>query len=353
MIARAWALVGLLHIACAPQELANRAASSPANSATESSSPAPAGSVGPAASVSAAPDKSELGPSTKLRATRLFDGDVSFFVTGEKGRLGLLAREGDSTVPHRFEAGRWERLELPKDLATSAEQRAHGIYFGRDNRPRLMGHREVGGATKVVYLRFKDGRWRDQRGEVGALASDDAALFGVLGEADPELVCKRGGTCLIKRRSGWKEIPETVGTLAVMRAFYERGYALTKDGLFEATDKGFVRLGPSAPWTTTVTGFWVGPDRSAVVVEPEKDAIHTLEPGAEAWRTSASPIGKPRDVAGASSNRFVVGDGGAAHGEGTLYARLGEANLRLSRVIVLPGDVLAAGPSGVFRFSGP
>jgi len=273
---------------------------------------------------------------------------VRFLVAGEKGRAAVLALEDGSLVPHRLEAGKWERLALPKEQALAAADPV-GIYFGRDDRPRLMGFRASSG--KMVYLRHKDGRWQDQKKELGALAGEAARLFGVLGEADPEVVCRLEDLCLFKTRKGWQKAKQTIPVEAVVRAFGGVGYALTQGGLFRTGASGFEAVGPKAPWTTTATGLWIAPEGHAVVVEPAKDLVHELDAGASAWKSGPSPIAGPRDVVGPPARRVVVGDGGAARKEAGEWKRLGAKELRLSRAIEDPGRILLGGESGVWTFS--
>ncbi len=318
-------------------------------------------SAGALASTSAAPGgPSELAASDVFITKRVFETPVDFFIAGEKGRMAILATEDGAVVPYRFEREKWERLALPEKHRAAEDDASLGIYFGRDNRPRLMGFRDLK-KPKMVYLRFKDGAWQDQRSELGALAGEGAALFGVLGEADPEVVCRLDSICLLKSRKGWQEVERSITPSAVVRAFGGAGYALTNDGLFRAGPKTFDRVGPAATWTTRATGFWVGQGSPAgdlaIVVEPEKNLLHVLaEPGG-AWRTESSPITRPIDVVGPLGAALVVGDGGIAHrqplaGEaralGGQWQRIGEASWSFHRAIeVSPSGFVIAGRSGV------
>jgi len=273
---------------------------------------------------------------------------VSFLITGEDGRIAVLADEAGSVVPHRFERGGWAAVPLPEAQKTTVTGASLGIYFGRDNRLRLMGHREVSGARRMVYLRHRDGVWQDQRTEIGSLAGDASQLYGVLGEADPEVVCKLGGICLLKSRKGWKELANTIPPDAVVRVFAGKGWALTGEGVFRADDTGFARVGPPPPWKTPATGFWVGADGAIAVAEPAAHAIHRLDPGATSWQTDRSPIGGPRDVSGPPSDRWICGDGGIVHGDGSAFARVGSPTWRFARWIATPSGGLAGGADGVY-----
>ena len=311
----------------------------------QSSAPPPSSPSSSLPSAQAArPDLPESdGFTTKV----VFEREVVFLITGEKGRLAVLAKEGTATVPYRFEAARWQRLDLPEGSSRVSDPAKLGIYFGRDNRPRLMGYQEDGPGARMVYMRYKEGAWQDQRSEIGALASDSAALFGVLGEAEPEVVCKVGATCLLKSRKGWKEVKSTLPPTAVVRAFGGSGYALTGDGIYRADERGFSRVGPTAPWKSAATGFWVGADGAIAVAEPSANLIHTLENPSAVWSEKPSPIESPEDLAGPPDNRWVVGEGGLAHCDPKGERRVGEATWSFSRAILLDGTLVVGGRSGV------
>lgn len=290
-----------------------------------------------------------LEPSTRFAAERVLDAKVVFLAAGVGDRLAVLADDGGAIVPHRFEAGRWQALPLPATATCAVGSSSLGMFFGRDNRPRLMGSRDVGGARRMVYLRHKDGAWRDERGEIGSLAGDGSVLFGVLGEDDPEIVCRVGGICLRKSRAGWKELANVLPESAVVRAFGGLGYAVVTDGVLVARDAGFARVGPPAAWSSQPTGFWVGADGAIAVVEPAADALHVLAAGAQAWVTERSPVREPNDVMGPVGDRWIAGVGGLVHHEEGRWARVGDAAWSLRRVVPTAGGVVAAGPSGVVR----
>jgi hypothetical protein len=295
--------------------------------------------------MSAAPAAPPLPLSTRFTAKRIFEQPVEFLITGEKGRLAVLTRNGSATLPHRFEAGKWEALELPA-AHKPADAATLGIYFGRDNRPRLMGYAGAPESARMVYLRYKDGAWQDQRSELGGDAADTAALFGVLGEADPEVVCKVGmPTCLLKSRKGWKDVKSSLTPGAVIRAFEDKGYALTSDGVYRADDSGFTRVGPAAPWKTPATGFWVGPGDKMAVVEPAANSVHVFN--GDIWRSERAPIDGARDVAGPAGDRWFAGTAGLAYVGAEGPTRVGDATWDLTRVILVAGSAYAGGESGV------
>lgn len=356
---RTWLAVSMFCLSCASPPTPAVGASTvsrPRDSSPRAEGVTPsAASASPAAPSSAPVGSASSGAPVALPASsthvveQLLEAHVTFLITGEDGRMAVLADEGGAVVPHRFERGVWQKIPLPEAQRTTTAGSSLGIYFGRDNRPRLMGHREGSTGRRMVYLRHRDGAWQDQRGEIGSLASDGSQLFGVLGEADPELVCKVSGICLLKSRKGWKELAHSISPTAVVRVFGGKGYALTDTGVWRANDRGFDRVGPPASWKSPATGFWVGDDGAIAVAEPAASAIHRLEPGAAGWQIDTSPIVRPRDVAGPPDDRWICGDGGLARGDGRSFSRVGEATLRLSRWIPTSGPGgLAAGPSGVF-----
>ncbi len=310
-----------------------------------SASPRPA--TAPATAI-ATESPTALRQDERVRIELLLSAQVYFLSIGAGGRIAALADEGGRVAAHRFERGTWQSLALPAAERTSPSESVFGIYFGRDNRLRLMGHRASGAGRRMVYLRHHDGVWQDQRGEVGALASDSSQLYGVLGEADPEVVCKLGGICLVKSRKGWKELANTIPPTAVVRVFGGKGWALTAEGVFRADDGGFTRVGPPASWKGEVTGFWIGDDGAMAVAEPAANAIHRLDAGAATWKSEPAPIDGPRDVSGPPDDRWVCGDGGLVHGNGRAYFRVGAPTMHLSRWIAVGDGGFSGGPSGVF-----
>ena len=314
-----------------------------------SNMPATAGKIAPVVPVPSPPTaRPVLAASEYHAAERLLDARVVFVARGEEGRLAVLADEAGIVAPWRFEKGTWDKLPLPDAHASKVGTSALGMYFGRDNRPRMMGYRVTAEGPRMVYLRHRDGAWQDQRREVGSLASDTSVLFGELGEADPEIVCREGGASIIKGRFGWNVLKSAPPKEAVIRGFAGRGYALQTDGLYVGESKSFVRIGGAAPWKTAVTGFWVGADGAVAVVEPAADALHVFEPKTGVWTTEPSPVRGPRDVAGPVGNRYVVGDEGIAHLGAKGARRIGEAAISLARVLLIEDHVVAAGPAGVF-----
>jgi len=301
---------------------------------------------------------SEALPASALRdIERVFDKPVVFIAPGREGRLGVIANEAGQAVPWRFERGSWKRLPLPKAHAAPASKLEAGIYFGRDDRPRLMGYVRGDDGVRMVYLRFKGGQWRPEPKEIGRLGKAPAReLFGVLGWDDPEVVCKTSDVCLIKSRKGWQEVEPTIPASARVRAFGGKGYAVTGDGFYRADKAGFVRVGPPARWTTAPAGFRVDAQGEVTVTEPAKGRVHVLDAKGDSWGWMDSPVAGPKDVAGPTNEPIVVGAGGMARREGGKWHRVGEVGWKL-RFVLVDGDpesgVIVAGESGVFRVRAP
>ncbi len=157
-----------------------------------------------AAGDAAADERVTQGPSrarTDFQFTRALGGDVRSLAFGKEPRMAVLTDQ-----PHIFDGESWTRRALPAHLsAAEAEREVVEIFFGRDNQPRLMGTRFVGDQTTAVYLRHFSTGWRKEPGELGPLARAKS-LYGLLGYADPEVVCEPGAFCLVKRISGWGRV---------------------------------------------------------------------------------------------------------------------------------------------------
>lgn len=349
-------LIVCLGFGCAPAPPVSAPAASASASVAPPGSVSASASAAPSTSASVEPPKPADPPlpvSSTHTLERVFEGPADFFITGEKGRLAVISREDGQAVPHRFQNGKWDKIALPKPIPAASLHA--GIYFGRDNLPRLMGWRDDG-AVALVYLHFTGGKWEDAKKEIGGMAKQPATpLFGVLGEADPEAVCriadpadtshKIGDTCLMKRRSGWKQKDSGLPADAIVRAFEGTGYALHAGGLFKEGEKAFAVLGPSqVPWKTP-RGFWIGPDGEAIVAADA--ALYVLAKGATEWKVDALPS-EARDVVGPIDAPTVVVATGVLVRAARGFERVGEEPRDLDRVIVADGATWVAGESGVF-----
>ncbi len=180
--------------------------------ATESQ---PATETVAAAPANTKPSKTTAPHPITWRATQL-DGRPATHLTTGKHRVASIVRTPDG-----------ERqlvvYQLPSTSPTSPPPRASSIlpealqstalelnlYMGRDDWPRVIT--VSGGATKTPkYFRYRPGNgWESPTDEQGALAPSGRAsgYYGVLGHADPELLCVPGALCYEKRTSGWTKRP--------------------------------------------------------------------------------------------------------------------------------------------------
>jgi hypothetical protein len=256
--------------------------------------------------------------------------------------------------PSVFDGRNWTRLAEPAQLRSSGnEQFDIGIYLGRDNKPRIMGSRwEVAqgrGQANPVYLRYKGNRWQPDPKEIGRLGKKPfTGLFGVLGNADPEVVCKVGDACIIKRRSGWTTLPRVRELGRVW---------LCASHVFSLDSKGMRRL-DQAVWTNVSwefdgrgkeTGFWATSAQNYWVSVAGDNALYRFD-GAK-WDRFESPVEKPKAIwASAASDVWVVGENGAGHFDGTSWARVKGLTMPLESVSGRnEKEVWLGGPQGLFR----
>ena len=330
----------------APSVTAPAVDSPPSGAPTASGAPTVNGP--PTASAAPAPPPA-ASPAKRFTWTRVVEAPSASLAVGEK-RLAALTVER----PGRYGAvmmrdGRtWRELALPAKIQPAEGERDRlRVFFGRDDRPRLMGHRESGAAQAQRYYRWK-GNWRDKAGEIGRLDGEPAAaLFGILGHADPEVVCKLGDICIIKRITGWTMVPvpaerhevEIAGGSAFAVA---KGSALRID----EKDKAWRPL-PGGSSLRAPRALWPFADGSLWVVDGEELAHFD----GRQWTTSASAVAGPRRLWGpAPSDVWLVGDGGLAHFDGKSW-QLVEAPSKgaLADVVGRDDDLYVAGADGVFR----
>jgi hypothetical protein len=248
------------------------------------------------------------------------------------------------------DGGRFKAIPLPQSMrAHDGEQEFVNVFFGRDDRLRIMGHRTDASNTKrPVYLRHLRTGWVREKAEQARLAgAPEAPLFGVLGHDDPEVLCKVGDACLIKRTTGWQTLTETLGWSRVAVA---RGgaWAYRDDAMFELTDGGFKAIDLPAG-TRSLGGVWGVPGQVIVATDPSAGRILRRANGA--WLTEPSPVEAPLGIWGASTDSlWVVGESGAAFHDGRRWFLVEGLPRGLTHVLGSShGDVWFAGKSGLWR----
>ncbi|MBL9027800.1 MAG: hypothetical protein JNL21_36755 [Myxococcales bacterium] len=309
----------------------SREAPAPAESPTASVSPSTP--AAPAASATAAPAAPSI---TVPFEAAIADVPVHSIAFGEK-RMAALA----GGVAWIEEGAGWEKMPaLPADTSASR------VFFGRDDRPRIMG--SAGG--EYVYLRFKNGAWKRGDEEIANLASKPRApLYGVLGHADPEVVCKLGGGCILKRRSGWTLFePPALADPPRVELCGAEPWGFGGREVWKITNGGFVPL-KATPTFERADGLWAVTENDVWVVERGADAIHHFD-GAR-WSRAPSAIDGPRSVwASSAKDVWVVGDGGAALFDGASWRRVEGAPSRALTVFGRSaGDVWIGAERGLFR----
>jgi hypothetical protein len=253
-----------------------------------------------------------------LRFERELEVAVRSIGVGKK-RVAALADE-----PWVKEGGEWKRVPIPAPYGPGPGERDQArIFFGRDDRPRLMGtrRREDRDQDRIIYLRLKPEGWQPALYEIGRLGSPTVpgGMFGVLGHADPEVVCKVGDVCIIKRRTGWTTV-DSGPAAAEVKLCGSDAWGLYPDALAQMTDAGWQRLPGPVPWTRP-TGFWAV-DASDIWVS-EAAAGKLFHYDGQVWSEHPSVIDRPCELwASASADVWLVGGGGSAHFDGSAWSRV-------------------------------
>jgi hypothetical protein len=311
------------------------APSAPPTLAASTPSAPSAGTAAPAPPPAPSVPKVDL-----LSFERVLDAPVHSLALSKSGRVAVLGTEawmdrGKGLV----------KLPRPDKLGEHVQ-----IYFGRDDAPRLMGYVGSDSGGEGVYARFRGGAWERGASEIGKLGgAPHSPLFGVLGEDDPEVVC-RADLCILKRRTGWTMVPPPPG---LPRVTLCAGVAWAVEGskLFRAGTDGWHAL-EAAPSFTTADGLWAHSETNIWLSEHSTSSLHHFD--GNTWQKSPSPIDGPRGLwATAPNDVWLVGDGGAAHYDGTTWSRVTGATTSLA---VANGrgatDVWLAGSSGVWHGRG-
>lgn len=234
---------------------------------------------------------------------------------------------------------------------TSAPGLTVSIFFGRDNRPRLMGYAEDGrGGLEQRYLRERAGRWQKAADELGALGTAKG-LYGVLGHDDPEVVCSPKRSCIVKRVTGWVSVPAHDAPLPIALSG-GTAWALASDRVLRLAETGWLALEPPRVFDKPVALFSALPSAS-----PTRDLWVLDQSGASlarrmggVWSVTPAPVRNAKAIAGRSEkDLWIVGDGGAAHFDGSSFRCAADAPGPLRAVSLADGAVWVGGESGLFR----
>jgi hypothetical protein len=214
--------------------------------------------------------------------------------------LAAVLTQGSALI---HDARGWRETKLPLSVMKDRPEGLQ-IFYGRDDRVRVVGTRVTPRGPRTVYVRWKPHGFIDGAREAGRLGSGDGALVAILGTKDPEIVCRPGSICIIKRRSGWTMIPAPADIERVTLGA-DQGWGVGGRTLYRLRDR-FVAV-PERGTFTRVDDLFALRER-AFVIETEAARIHAFD--GSAWRVTASPIAHPRAMWGATESAlWLVGDG--------------------------------------------
>ncbi len=273
-----------------------------------------------------------------LRFARLLEAPVHSLALGRPPRVAAL---GDDAY---LDSGKG-LAKLPKPPGALGEVR---VFFGRDDQPRLLGFFPTPHAREGVYGRWRKGAWERGASEIGKLGSVPApALYGVLGDEDPEVVCGEGKLCIVKRRTGWNTI-EPLPEVARVELCAGVAWAVAGARVFRLQKDRFQELEAKATFTQG-SGIWANGERDVWVSEAASSTLHHFDGGS--WRAFQSPLRGPRGIwAASASDVWFATEGGALHWDGRALAIV-EGPGESLRVVAgrSAKDVYFAGGSGVYR----
>jgi hypothetical protein len=227
-----------------------------------------------------------------------------------------------------------------------------GVFFGRDYRVRIAGTAHTAQGDQVRYYRSLPGGLKPALDELGPLGKRGApGLLALLGTADPEIVCRPGQSCLIKRVSGWAKASAPAGLTRVGLSL-GNGWAIAGTTFFNL-GQDWLPLAAPGPWQRADDAFVRGAE--ACVVEHDASRFHHFD--GQAWRSSAAPVAGPRSLWGSEETLWVGGDGGAAVSQAGAFRKLDAiAHVRVNQVLGRDGagagagtDVWLCTSDGVFR----
>jgi len=260
-------------------------------------------------------------------------------------REPLWAALGDDVVTVQDKKGIREEPLPP--LLRGAHQEL-GVFFGRDYRVRIAGTSQTTKGDEARYYRSLPGGLRPAPDELGPLGKAGApGLVALLGTLDPEIVCRPGMSCLIKRISGWTKASAPSGLERVGLSL-GTGWALVGASLFRL-DKDWVAVGPAspgAPWQTADDAFIR--EQRACVIERKTSRMHHFD--GQRWRSTQSPVSGPRSLWGTADSLWVAGEGGVAVFQDGAWVSIPAAPRGVAQVLGRDvKDVWLCSSQGVYR----
>lgn len=219
-----------------------------------------------------------------------------------------------------------------------------GIFFGRDYRVRIAGSARTQKGDEVRYYRSLPSGIKSALDEIGPIGKPGSpGIVALLGTADPEIVCRVGESCLIKRISGWAKASAPPGLTRVGLSL-GTGWAIAGTS-FYTLGKDWQALPAAGPWRKADDAFVRGAE--ACVLEHDASKMHHFD--GTAWHSASAPVTGPRSVWGSQESLWIGGDGGAAVFDEGAFRKLDGA-LHVAQVLGrAPGDVWVCAAEGVFR----
>lgn len=231
---------------------------------------------------------------------------------------------------------------LPQALRGAAGRL--GVFFGRDYRVRIAGTMPTPKGDEARYYRSLASGLRPAPDELGPLGKPGApALLTLLGTADPEIVCRPGMSCLIKRVSGWAKASAPSDLERVGLSLGD-GWALAGSRLLRLGKDWEAAYG-QGPWRRADDAALRG--QHACVAERDASKLHHFD--GQGWHSSASPVKGPRSLWASESALWVAGDGGVARGADDGFKAIGGVSGAAQVLGRSDDDVWLCGASGVFR----
>jgi len=330
------AALAALAVACSSPRAAEPGPAPPVSQPPPVTSLPQASAANDAAAPAATPDA--RAPKTEpFSFRRLLEAPVHSLAFGEKSYVAALGTDAWLDRGKGFK----KLTQPPKPMADV------GIYFGRDNQPRLMGFVRTAGAETSVYYRWRKDEWQSGADEIARLAGVSGPFYGVLGFADPEVVCKRGDQCIIKRRTGWKNVPALPNLPRVVLCDGQ-AWAFESRELWSLENDRWQKLA-GAPAFARIGSVWGASASDVWVVDVERGVVAHF--ASSTWTEQPSPIDGAHAVWAPSPNEvWIVGESGAARSDGQQWLLATDAP-RGAVIVSGSGDneVWVGGSSGLWR----
>jgi len=295
----------------------------------------------PPATPNASPCTPDTPPAelSTLELTKIHSGPVLSAAVGTPPRVALWS----GRVVTLFEGAKARELPAPRLPPGAVVE----LFFGRDDQPRLMGFVPGEPGKEVpVYLRFRHGEFRPEPSELGPLGAPRGALYGVLGFADPEVVCRPRELCLVKRTTGWKRVPahERAVPLVLRNGAV---FALHSDHVERLRDGGWTALEPARSFEQPLD---VAPTANGELWVLDRSAASLFRLKAGSWEPVVSPVSEPGALFARSEHSLlVVGKNGVAELDGTRFRCVRGVSGPLQLAFAVGNEVWVAGESGAYR----